>query len=151
MTITTKANDARAGKHGGERDRSRRAHGLDRAGPARNARGSRDRGDRGSAADPRRVGTARALDTGARSGTSRHRRLRLRCVALACGLAVRVSVLKRHRLRVAVGELGNTAERTGDERSEVLALRCVPRNSGFRGRARSATGEEESEELDTCD
>ena len=58
---------------------------------------------------------------------------------------------KRHRDRVAVGDLRNTVERAGDGRSEKLALLCVPRNSGFRGRTRSAGGEEEREQLNTGD
>ena len=50
---------------------------------------------------------------------------------------------KRHRDRVAVGDLRNTAERAGDGRGEELALLCAPRNSRFRGRTRGAGGEEE--------
>ena len=50
---------------------------------------------------------------------------------------------KRHRDRVAVGDLRNTVERTGDGRGEEIALLFVARNSGFRGRTRGAGGEEE--------
>ena len=58
---------------------------------------------------------------------------------------------KRHRDRVAVGDLRNTVERAGDGRSEELAVLCVARNSGFRGRTRGANGEEEREQLNTRD